>query len=81
MWHSFGDPLWLLLKVEDIVLEDRMKGVHKRINISPDGKYLLGGVLVDDADAYNMLLQTTKNKVVLPPNPEDVILGARGESW
>jgi len=25
-----------------------------------------------------MLLQTCKNKVVLPPNPEDVILGARG---
>jgi nitrite reductase (NADH) large subunit len=25
-----------------------------------------------------MLLQTCKNKVVLPPNPEDLILGARG---
>src|SRR4029078_13379219 len=28
--------------------------------------------------SYNMLLQTCKNKVVLPPNPEDVILGTRG---
>jgi nitrite reductase (NADH) large subunit len=25
-----------------------------------------------------MLLQTCKNKVVLPPNPEDILLGARG---
>jgi nitrite reductase (NADH) large subunit len=25
-----------------------------------------------------MLLQTCKNKIVLPPNPEDVVLGARG---
>jgi nitrite reductase (NADH) large subunit len=27
-----------------------------------------------------MLLQTTKNKIALPPNPEDVILGSRGVS-
>jgi NAD(P)H-nitrite reductase large subunit len=52
--------------------------VYKRINLSPDGKYLLGGVLIGDADAYNLLLQTVNNKVVLPPHPEDLILGARG---
>jgi nitrite reductase (NADH) large subunit len=33
--------------------------------------------LVGEAEQYNMLLQTVKNKVVLPPNPEDVILGSR----
>ena len=77
---SFGDPFVPAAEGRSIVLEDRMKGVYKRINISPDGKYLLGGVLVGDADAYNMLLQTVKNKVVLPPNPEDVILGSRGGS-
>ena len=38
----------------------------------------MGGILVGDAAQYNMLLQTCKNKVVLPPNPEDVILGSRG---
>ena len=75
---SFGDPFVAATEGSSIVLEDRMKGVYKRINISPDGKYLLGGILVGDADQYNMLLQTSKNKVVLPPNPEDVILGARG---
>jgi nitrite reductase (NADH) large subunit len=77
---SFGDPFVAASEGRSIVLEDRMKGVYKRINISPDGKYLLGGVLVGDADAYNMLLQTTKNKVILPPNPEDVILGGRSGS-
>ena len=39
---------------------------------------LLGGILIGDADAYNMLLQTVNNKMVLPPNPEDLILGSRG---
>jgi nitrite reductase (NADH) large subunit len=75
---SFGDPFISAPESRSVVLNDTMKGVYKRINISPDGKHLLGGILVGDADAYNMLLQTAKNKILLPPNPEDVILGTRG---
>lgn len=75
---SFGDPFMMGDDVKAIVLEDTMKGIYKRINVSADGKQLLGGILVGDAEQYNMLLQTCKNKVVLPPNPEDLILGARG---
>lgn len=75
---SFGDPFIQGENIRTVVFEDTMKGIYKRINISADGKELLGGVLVGDAAQYNMLLQTCKNKVVLPPNPEDVILGSRG---
>jgi len=75
---SFGDPFISGNGVKTIAINDNHKGVYKRINISEDGKTLLGGILVGDAEQYNMLLQTCKNKVVLPPNPEDVILGARG---
>lgn len=75
---SFGNPFVPPSEGRTVVLEDTMKGVYKRINISTDGKYLLGGILIGDADAYNMLLQTAKNKVILPPNPEDIILGSRG---
>lgn len=75
---SFGDPFVSGNEIKSIVLDDSMKGIYKRINISADGKELLGGILVGDAEQYNMLLQTFKNKVVLPPNPEDVILGSRG---
>jgi nitrite reductase (NADH) large subunit len=75
---SFGDPFVSTNGTHAIIFEDAVKGIYKRINISHDGKYLLGGILVGDAGAYNILLQTTKNKVVLPPNPEDIILGARG---
>ncbi|MEO8403059.1 MAG: nitrite reductase large subunit NirB [Chitinophagaceae bacterium] len=77
---SFGNPFIQDHEGRTVVLEDNMKGVYKRINISPDGKHLIGGVLIGDAEQYNMLLQTCKNKVVLPPNPEDVILGSRGGS-
>jgi len=75
---SFGDPFVPAADCRTVVFEDTMKGVYKRINISTDGKYLLGGVLIGDAAAYNMLLQTTKNKVALPENPEDILLGSRG---
>ncbi len=75
---SFGDPFIQNKDTRTIVFEDTMKGIYKRINITGDGKYLLGGILIGDAEAYNMLLQTSKNKIVLPPNAEDVILGSRG---
>ena len=75
---SFGDPFASGNGIRSIAINDTNKGIYKRINISADGKTLLGGILVGEAEQYNMLLQTVKNKVVLPPNPEDVILGSRG---
>ena len=75
---SFGDPLLKGENTRTVVFEDTIKGIYKRINISADGKELLGGILVGEASQYNLLLQTCKNKVLLPPNPEDVILGSRG---
>ncbi|MFC6998113.1 nitrite reductase large subunit NirB [Rufibacter roseus] len=75
---SFGDPFVSEPDARTIAFEDKNKGIYKRINLSTDGKYLLGGVLVGDAAAYNILLQTVNNKLTLPPNPEDLILGSRG---
>jgi nitrite reductase (NADH) large subunit len=75
---SFGDPFISNETTRTIVFNDGVNGVYKRVNITADGKQLLGGILVGDAAQYNMLLQTCKNKIVLPPNPEDIILGARG---
>ncbi|HWB27525.1 MAG TPA: nitrite reductase large subunit NirB [Chitinophagaceae bacterium] len=72
---SFGDPF--ATDCRTIAFEDTVKGIYKRINVTADGKHLLGGILVGDAGAYNILLQTVKNKVALPPNPEDLILGGR----
>lgn len=75
---SFGDPFGEMEPSQPIVFEDKVKGLYKRINISPDGKRLMGGILVGDASAYNMLWQMVQNKMPLPPEPEDLILGARG---
>lgn len=75
---SFGDALGTSNGCKPIVFEDKNSGIYKRVNISSDSKKLLGGILVGDVDSYSMLLQFTQNGMVLPPNPEDLILGARG---
>ena len=75
---SFGDPFAESPHGKVLTYEDKYKGIYKRINISADGKYLLGGILVGEAEAYNLLLQTVNNRIVLPPNPEDLMLGSRG---
>ena len=75
---SFGDALGETPDCIPISFEDKSTGVFKRINLSADKKKLIGGILVGDAEQYGMLLQITQNAMPIPPNPEDLILGARG---
>ncbi len=75
---SFGDALNDAKDSESIVYENKFQGIYKKINVSKDGKALLGGILVGDASDYNMLHQIFLNGMAIPENPEDLILGARG---
>ncbi|NJB72822.1 nitrite reductase (NADH) large subunit [Saonia flava] len=76
---SFGEPFMPAAKGHSILFEDKTKSLYKRINVSHDGKKLLGGILVGDATDYNMLHQIYLNGMAIPENPEDLIIGARGE--
>ena len=75
---SFGEPFCESDTARAIVFHDALSGVYKRINVSLDGRRLLGGILVGDASEYNLLHQTYRNGLALPPEPESLILGARG---
>ncbi|MDR6843434.1 nitrite reductase large subunit NirB [Flavobacterium granuli] len=75
---SFGDPFIENENVTGIVYENKFSGIYKRINVSKDGKTLLGGILVGDSSDYNALFQIYANAMALPANPEDLILGSRG---
>lgn len=77
---SFGDPFAEGPDTRSICYEDTTRGIYKRINLSADGKQLLGGILVGDAEGYNMMLQSVLNRLPLPQNPEDLILGTRGST-
>ncbi|WP_369753546.1 nitrite reductase large subunit NirB [Flavobacterium sp. WC2409] len=75
---SFGDPFIENENVTAIVYENKFSGIYKRINVTKDGKTLLGGILVGDSSDYNGLFQIYSNAMALPKNPEDLILGSRG---
>jgi nitrite reductase (NADH) large subunit len=75
---SFGDPFAETPGSIPISFLDKRNGVYKRINISEDGKYLLGGILVGDASQYNLFHQMVANKMMLPAQPESLIIGVPG---
>jgi nitrite reductase (NADH) large subunit len=72
---SFGDALGKAPGSVPIAFQDRRSGTYKRINISKDGKRLLGGILVGDASQYNLFHQMVANHSPLPAQPESLILG------
>jgi nitrite reductase (NADH) large subunit len=71
---SFGDPFIENEDVTAIIFENKFNGTYKRINVTKDGKNLLGGILVGDSSDYNGLFQIYSNAMALPPN-------GRLDSW
>ncbi len=53
---------------------DEANEIYKKIVVSADGRHLLGGILVGDADDYGSLLQYCLNGIELPERPERLIL-------
>mgnify|MGYP000087714914 CR=1 FL=1 len=53
---------------------DERAQLYKKLVVSEDGKYVLGGVLVGDAEDYGTLLQMMLNRMPLPERPESLIL-------
>lgn len=56
------------------VYSDEREDVYKRLNVSADGKKVLGATLVGDCDIYDTLLQYYLNDIELPDYPENLIL-------
>lgn len=52
--------------------------VYKKLVVSEDNKFLLGAVLVGDAEDYGALLQYMLNAIELPESPESLILPNTG---
>lgn len=76
---SFGDPFG----TEDsktVLYADRNAGIYKRLNVTSDGKKLLGGILVGDASDYGMLQQFAAGGVVLPKDTGALLFKGGGAS-
>lgn len=71
---SFGEPFMPATKGHSIIFENKTQHLYKRINVSLDGKSLLGGILVGDASDYNILHQMYLNGMAIPEDPAQLIL-------
>lgn len=62
--------------VKALIYKDPFQSVYKKYLFSPDGKYLLGGMMIGDTKDYVKLLPLVKNQKALEIPPSQLILGA-----
>ncbi|MCU0277381.1 MAG: nitrite reductase large subunit NirB [Candidatus Nanopelagicales bacterium] len=80
---SFGDAFATAEGSLEVVFADPVGGVYKKLVLSPDGRTLLGGILVGDAQAYSALrpmvgraLETDPAAFLLPEGSSPAPSGA-----
>ncbi len=77
---SFGDAFGTTAGARALSVNDELKQVYKRIYVSPDGKRLLGGMLVGDAADYDLLASMAREKSPLPTFPESLLVSPQDPS-
>ena len=76
---SIGDAHARTDGCKSYVYSNQPDQIYKKIVVSPDGKELIGAVLVGDTSEYDSLLQYALNGIELPENPDGLILPSSGE--
>ncbi len=76
---SIGDAHARTDGCKSYVYSNQPNQIYKKIVVSPDGKELIGAVLVGDTSEYDSLLQYALNGIELPENPDGLILPSSGE--
>jgi len=71
---SIGDAQGTTPGALSCVFVDEVRQVYKKLVVSEDRKYVIGGVLVGDASEYGTLQQMMLNRIALPAQPEMLIL-------
>jgi nitrite reductase (NAD(P)H) len=62
--------------VKALTYRDPFQAVYKKYLFTPDGKYLLGGMMIGDTKDYVKLVPMVKNQKALDIPPSQFILGA-----
>lgn len=75
---SFGDHEAPPERARPLVLDDPFGGVYRKLLVSPDGKRLLGGVLVGDAHDYSTLASFARSGAELPAAPGSFLAAGGG---
>lgn len=65
--------------VKALTYRDPFQAVYKKYLFTPDGKYLLGGMMIGDTKDYVKLVPMVRNKKALEVPPSQFIIGASKE--
>jgi nitrite reductase (NADH) large subunit len=71
----FGDPQPTDPNAKEVVLQDRVKNVYKRLLVSADARRLLGGILVGDTSDHAALTALVADPRPLSVNPAQLLFG------
>jgi nitrite reductase (NAD(P)H) len=61
--------------VKALTYKDPFGSVYKKYLFTPDGRFLLGGMMIGDTDDYTRLNQMVRNQKPLETPPSEFILG------
>eukprot|EP00928_Gymnodinium_smaydae_P054785 TRINITY_DN384_c0_g1_i2.p1 TRINITY_DN384_c0_g1~~TRINITY_DN384_c0_g1_i2.p1 ORF type:complete len:932 (+),score=207.35 TRINITY_DN384_c0_g1_i2:58-2796(+) len=70
-WYACDDAATVMNRVET----DTEKGLYKKLVFTPDGKKLLGGILVGSVEEFTRLTSLSKQPDIGGLTPEDVMAG------
>ncbi|KIW41339.1 nitrite reductase [NAD(P)H], large subunit [Exophiala oligosperma] len=68
------------LAVKALTYRDPFAAVYKKYLFTPDGKYLLGGMMIGDTRDYVKLVPMIKNRKMLDVPPSQFIIGASSDN-
>ncbi|MGU3847407.1 hypothetical protein ACVZHT_38365, partial [Vibrio diabolicus] len=70
---SIGDAQMQTEGAQEMVLQDAVAGIYKKLVVDASGTQLLGAILVGDNSDYDALLQCYLNKTVLPDHAANLL--------
>ncbi|NLS14713.1 nitrite reductase large subunit [Vibrio sp. SM6] len=70
---SIGDAQMRTEGAQEMVLQDAVAGLYKKLVIDASGTRLLGAILVGDTTDYEALLQAYLNQTELPDHPANLL--------
>lgn len=74
-----GDANGVQPRARALTYKDPFGAVYKKYLFTPDGKHLLGGMMIGDTKDYVKLTQMVRSQKVLDVEPSQFILGAKKE--
>lgn len=70
---SIGNPLLKEPHAHSLVVQDADRGVYKKLVTDPEGKYLLGTILMGETSEFSRLQKRIEDRTELPDHPENLL--------